>query len=280
MRNLLLALLASMVIVLVAMPAPAEAASASSTDIRIYMQLDGIEGESRDKGYEKWIALQAVDFELTGPSAWASPAGGAGKANFERFEIAKQVDSATIPLLLKEAKGSSIAAGTIVYTRAGARGPTPYLTFDLQHITISSYTYDADTGSESISLGFGGIRWSYWPLDSKGTPSGKPIQGEWNFSPTDTIAPTTTITYAPVLSAGNRITALSVTLATADLGGSGVARTEYRINGGTWTSYTGAFTIEAASTHTLEWRSIDAAGNSEKTWSADFDEGTPPRQAA
>lgn len=50
---------------------------------------------------------------------------------------------------------------------------------------------------------------------------------------------------------------------------SGVAVTEYRLNGGAWTTGTG-LTVVTGGTHAFEWRSIDAAGNVEDTRSASF----------
>jgi hypothetical protein len=50
---------------------------------------------------------------------------------------------------------------------------------------------------------------------------------------------------------------------------SGVAATEWRLNGGTW-SATSELTITAPGIYTLEYRSTDAAGNREDTHSAEF----------
>jgi hypothetical protein len=53
-----------------------------------------------------------------------------------------------------------------------------------------------------------------------------------------------------------------------------VLQTKYRINGGSWVTYTGPFNIYAADTHTLEYFSTDKVGNIEQTNSMDFDTGT------
>lgn len=90
----------------------------------------------------------------------------------------------------------------------------------------------------------------------------------------DTVPPATTHELTPVLSSdGKYVAGLSVKLTAADVG-SGVLRTEYRINSGSWTVYTVPFVIQADTTHTLEFRSIDPAGNTEKVWRFDFDKGT------
>ena len=50
---------------------------------------------------------------------------------------------------------------------------------------------------------------------------------------------------------------------------SGVASTQYRLDGGAWTSGT-SVTTSVGGAHTLEWRSTDTAGNVESTHSASF----------
>ncbi|MDI6791644.1 MAG: fibronectin type III domain-containing protein, partial [bacterium] len=59
-------------------------------------------------------------------------------------------------------------------------------------------------------------------------------------------------------------TTTSFSLSDTDGGGVGVGLTEYRLDGaGTWTTYTGSFTLagETEDTHTLEYRSADKLGN-------------------
>jgi PKD repeat protein len=83
----------------------------------------------------------------------------------------------------------------------------------------------------------------------------------------DSTAPTTGHTLAPAApnGTGGWYTSVpQVTLsATDNAGGSGVAKTEYRIDGAaTWTQYAAAFAVPAGS-HTVEYRSVDVAGNVE-----------------
>ena len=83
--------------------------------------------------------------------------------------------------------------------------------------------------------------------------------------PSDTTAPTTTLTIpAATGSAGWYTTRPSFTLAATDnTGGSGLASTEYRIDGGTWTPYTTAVSVPGEGTKLIEYRSRDSAGNVE-----------------
>ncbi|MFD0715843.1 glycoside hydrolase domain-containing protein [Paenibacillus sp. GCM10027626] len=59
-------------------------------------------------------------------------------------------------------------------------------------------------------------------------------------------------------------TDVSVTLNASDAL-SGVARTEYRLNGGEWEAYEGAIAVTAEGKNMLEYRSADRAGNIEET---------------
>ncbi|GAA1942929.1 OmpL47-type beta-barrel domain-containing protein [Nocardioides hwasunensis] len=82
----------------------------------------------------------------------------------------------------------------------------------------------------------------------------------------DDAAPTTTLTWSPAApdgKAGWYVSAPSFTLAADDGDGSGVASTDYRIDGGAWTAYDAAVEVTDGE-HTVEFRSTDEAGNAEE----------------
>ncbi|MGE7120732.1 Ig-like domain-containing protein [Peribacillus sp. NPDC046944] len=90
----------------------------------------------------------------------------------------------------------------------------------------------------------------------------------------DTKPPVTKNKMTPIFNDKNTyIIALTVTYTATD-DKSGVKETIYRINGGTWQVYTNPFDVYAEDTHTLEYYSIDKAGNKEKINVYDFDKGT------
>lgn len=92
----------------------------------------------------------------------------------------------------------------------------------------------------------------------------------------DTAAPTTTLTIGGAAPVGTYGQPAVVTLAGADGGGSGVAGTEYRLDGGAWTAYTAPFTVSALGLHRVEYRSVDVAGNPEATRQVAFNRVEPP----
>lgn len=84
-------------------------------------------------------------------------------------------------------------------------------------------------------------------------------------APTDTTAPVTTATWTPAAPDGQNgwfVTAPGFTLGATDEG-STVAGTEYRIDAGTWTAYTGPVSLTGDGRHQVEYRSTDTAGNTE-----------------
>ncbi len=108
---------------------------------------------------------------------------------------------------------------------------------------------------------------SYWSVDNAGnietvhTTAGLKI---------DTVAPATTITLSPASPNGSNSwyngTSPTFTLSASDTGGSGVATTYYKIDGGTQTVYPGsAVTIPDGSAQTISYWSVDNAGNTETT---------------
>ena len=102
----------------------------------------------------------------------------------------------------------------------------------------------------------------------------------------DKTAPVTTATLAPAEPNGANgwyTSPVTVTLAATDeAGGSGVDRTEYQLDGGAWTPYTGPVTVSGDGSHTLAYRSADKAGNVEtaKTVTSKLDTTAPVSTAA
>ncbi|MBE2317690.1 PKD domain-containing protein [Solirubrobacter sp. CPCC 204708] len=90
----------------------------------------------------------------------------------------------------------------------------------------------------------------------------------------DTTAPTTTATAAPAApngSAGWYTSDVNVTLAGNDgANGSGIERTEYKVNGGAFAPYTAPIALTTTGTHTIEFRSIDKNNNTEATKTATY----------
>jgi hypothetical protein len=80
---------------------------------------------------------------------------------------------------------------------------------------------------------------------------------------TDTTAPTVTASASGTRDAsGNYVGGATVSVtAVDDVGGSGVASTQYSVDGGAYQAYTAPFTVSAVGSHTVVAKATDAAGN-------------------
>jgi parallel beta-helix repeat protein len=88
----------------------------------------------------------------------------------------------------------------------------------------------------------------------------------------DTTKPVTTVALNPVAPDGQQgwyVSAITVTLSTTD-GLSGVESTWYKIDAGVWRLYTVPFTMSSNGQHTIQYYSIDHAGNQEVASSIAF----------
>ncbi|WP_165822350.1 OmpL47-type beta-barrel domain-containing protein [Paenibacillus montanisoli] len=90
----------------------------------------------------------------------------------------------------------------------------------------------------------------------------------------DKTAPETTISMDPVPSGGAYLNDVTVSLAASDAA-SGIAKTEYRINEGTWTDYSNPLLFTEHGAYTIEYRSTDAAGNEEFLKTVSFSIASP-----
>lgn len=88
----------------------------------------------------------------------------------------------------------------------------------------------------------------------------------------DTQAPVTTAALDPVIPGpgGTYTRPVTVRLHATDAGGSGLDKTEYRVNGGAFKAYDAPFTVSDDASYTIEFRSADKAGNTETLKSVAF----------
>jgi len=136
---------------------------------------------------------------------------------------------------------------------------------------VDRIMYRIDSGSWQIYTGpfsagtSGSHNVTFYAVDKAGNIE----TTKWIMTPiADTTKPSTTIDLDGTM--GNNgwyVSSVTVTLSATDIG-SGLNYTEYRIDGGSWTRYTTPFIISANGIHTVEYRSVDVAGNAEDAKSA------------
>ena len=94
----------------------------------------------------------------------------------------------------------------------------------------------------------------------------------------DNTAPITASALAGLLGDNGWYTGSVTVSLTASDGLSGVSATSYRVDGGSLQSYTGPFIVGGDGIHTVEYSSVDAAGNAETSQQVQLSlDGTPPQ---
>jgi len=122
---------------------------------------------------------------------------------------------------------------------------------------------NATTGSLDLaSAGQGCHTANVRAWDNTGVPSGDQTYGSVCY---DTVPPVTTASLKGNLVGNIYESAVTVTLNASDPApGSGVAYTVYQVNGGSQQTYTGPFQVSTTGANTVEFHSVDNAGNVEQ----------------
>jgi type VI protein secretion system component Hcp len=269
-RTLITMLLAAVLI----FPSAGSTVNAAEKVPSILLTLDGIQGSYSTAPYKGAIVVSSYSF---GAAVSGSQMQGAKATKYQDFSFYKQTDDSSLSLLKALAKGQKIRGGTL-YLQSNSSGRNlTYMKIRLTDIRVTDYKIFTDSGSgasEFISLQAGNMLFEY----TTSKPDGSSGQTDQQLICLDKASCVLTqYHFDPIYDKTNKevsyIKGFRVSLK-ATSAHSTVLQTKYRINGGSWVTYTGPFNIYAADTHTLEYFSTDKAGNIEQTNSMNFDTGT------
>ena len=146
-----------------------------AADARVFLELDGIQGESTLVGFENQIELNSFQFGV-GRSASAKAA-----PSFSEVTVTKQLDKSSPELMLRTANGSTIASARIRFTQQTAEGQVVFLRYCLTGVRITGFSQSSggDRPSESVSLNYGTIVQSY-TQQASGGGQGTVFSSGWN----------------------------------------------------------------------------------------------------
>jgi len=125
----------------------------------MFMQLEGIPGESTDAKHKDWIEIRAYSQGFSNPVTFVGGGGGgAGKVSCGDVNVMKGIDKASPKLMEAVMTGKHIAKGTLAFrSTSGKTGDVDYYTVVLDEIFITS-VQQSDAASdgtrvmESVSL--------------------------------------------------------------------------------------------------------------------------------
>lgn len=166
-----------------AMALPARAAS------DIFVQVEGIPGESTDVKHKGWIEVLSFSTGVTQSGAAGAKmgaGGGTGKADIAPFTITKSVDGST-PRLFSAACGGTHIKRVVVEVTSAGQDKYVFLKYTLNDVIVSSVrtsgagNSDANKPMEEIAFSFAKIEMEYTPQDASGK-AGAPVKASWDMT--------------------------------------------------------------------------------------------------
>jgi type VI secretion system secreted protein Hcp len=156
--------------------------------IDVYLQIDGIKGESTDAAHVGWIEVTSAQMGVRQPkSATASTGGGHTAERCEHKSIAlTKIADLSSPILMQTCSaGRTIPKARLEFMRADGDGvPVKYYEVELDNVLIGSMDQVVHEGSglhDSFTLKFSKVKWRY-THQKIGGGSGGNTQGGWDLA--------------------------------------------------------------------------------------------------
>lgn len=136
--------------------------------IDVYLQLEGIKGESADAQHRDWIECTMATWRVTQPrSATSSSAGGhtAERCHHTGIDLRKITDLATPILLQTCSQGKTIPSARLEFYRAdGAGQRVRYMAVELTNVLVTDVApgvFEGELMSEHVTLAYSKVKWLY-----------------------------------------------------------------------------------------------------------------------
>ncbi len=142
-----------------------------------YVQIDGIDGQSNDKGHSKWIEAIAFSHGAKQQIASERATSVAGRGVFEEFAFVHEVDKATPKIQQFCMSGQKIDKVKIEVCSAVAGIQTPVYEVTLEQVKIIGAHIEAGAGEqppvvERVSLAAGKATWKATAIKPDGSKDG------------------------------------------------------------------------------------------------------------
>lgn len=150
-----------------------------------FLKLDGIEGESTRKGFEKQMAILSFSWGGSNPSTiGVTGGGGGGKGELSSLSFTKKADAASPLMYQKCMEGEHIKKATLTLMKSGGKEAVDFVKYEMENVYIDSVHYSGSSGgddqpTESISVSFGKLSYTFTPQKPDGT-KGSPVVGQWD----------------------------------------------------------------------------------------------------
>ena len=140
--------------------------------VDMFMVVDGIKGESKDKAHKEAIDVLAWSWGLSNSGSFhTGGGGGSGKVNVQDLSFTKYVDKASADLQLACCNGKHLKSAKLIVRKAGEK-PLEYIIYDLTEILVTAVSTGGAGGedrlTENVTLNFSKIHFEYKVQDEKG----------------------------------------------------------------------------------------------------------------
>lgn len=156
--------------------------------IDVYLQIEGIKGESADSAHQGWIEVVSAQWGVSQPVIeTGSAAGGrtSGRCEYSSMSLVKLADLASPSLMQHCANGKTIAKAKLEFMRADGDGTrVKYDEVDLENLLIANMEQTVTEGSilcDRIGLRFAKVKWKY-SQQKVGGGMGGSTAGGWDLS--------------------------------------------------------------------------------------------------
>ena len=139
-----------------------------------FLKIEGIDGESLQKGHEKEIELMSFSWGESNAGSFAvNLGGGSGKVSMQDFHFTVPINKSSPKLFLACATGEHIKSASLTCRKAG-KTQQEFLKWKFSDILISSYNTGGSGGSDvvpidQVSFNFTKIEVSYAPQKQDGS---------------------------------------------------------------------------------------------------------------
>jgi type VI secretion system secreted protein Hcp len=173
-KSKLLSVLFVVLLLVVAVSLQGEPAATAQTDevppVDYFLDIDGIEGESKDADHAGEIDITFVGWAESLPLGVVGPAATSLRVQMEDFHFAAPLSKASPKLLLAVAQGTHFNEAVFTARRFGEI-PVEFLSIRLQDVVVTSYhtTGAQDLPVDEFTLSFGKITYTYWETKDDGS---------------------------------------------------------------------------------------------------------------
>jgi len=146
-----------------------------------YVKIDGIEGDSKQDGFEKQIELVGFEHKIYQPAGVSASGRGAltvSQSEHHPFVLVKEQDKATPKIMQYASNGAHIPKVEVTLCRQAGHKPIAYLKYEFEDVVVTSYEPTGDTDGdglpeEKVGLAYGKIKATYTDSDSTGKALGQ-----------------------------------------------------------------------------------------------------------